>query len=145
MLILARVYRFFRCSAIWTTGPLYILTAAAHHYLCMWASHPEHNVGVWQQVCQFLQCLVLMVLNNSLKTSPLSPLDVFFPLPSPPHPSCILRSHLLLSSLSFLYPPFFVLLHDLLLLRVKFWGRLMMFKPDSALPFAHFFPSSSVH
>ena len=105
MLILARVYRFFRCSAIWTTGPLHILTAAAHHYLCIWASHPEHNVGVWQQVCQFLQCLVLMVLNNSLKTSPLSPLDVFFPLPSPPHPSCILRSHLLLSSLSFLYPP----------------------------------------
>lgn len=90
----------------WLTGRLYILTTAAHYYPRIWASHPECNVGVWWQVCQFLKYLVLMVLNNSLKTSPLSPLDVFFPLPSPPHPSCILPYHLLLSSLSFLYPPF---------------------------------------
>lgn len=85
--------------------------------------------GHWQ----FVQYLMFMMFKQFLKTSPFCPFNVFFPLPSPPYPSCILPSHRLLPPLCFPSSSF-VLLYDLLLLRVKFqkfWGRLMAFKPGS--------------
>lgn len=83
-----------------------------------------------------------MEKNKSLNLTSLL-LSHLHPLHCTLHPSCISAPpsfHL------FLFPLSFVLLCDLLLLGVAFWGRLMVFKPDSGqwgLASSHIFSNFS--
>lgn len=127
------------------TTHFHILLCMGNHFLLLSVWRAHYLVYSQSTLCdyKFISLQSLDEKNKSLNLTSLL-LSHLHPLLCTLHPSCISAPpsfHL------FPFPLSFVLLCDLLLIGVTFWGRLMVFKPDSGqwgLASSHIFSNFSL-